>query len=93
MQHRLPLSEGTRLEENGQAVRIVRLVKGKYQLVGYRMREFLRDDHSSPTGITCSEMIANAGLAERGAMTAAQAKVNEWPLLTARFRAEMTVCA
>lgn len=84
-------SEGARLEENKQAVREVRLVNGKYQLVGYKMRELLRDDHSSPTGITCSEMMANCGLAERGAMTAAQAKVNFWPVLTAELRQAITV--
>lgn len=91
IQHRLPPAEGVRLEEKKQAVRIVRLVKGKYQLVGYRMKEYLREDHSSPTAITCSEMMANAGLRSPGAMTAAQAKINEWPILTAYFRNQMTV--
>lgn len=93
IQHRLAPSDGARLEENKQAVRIVKLVKGKYQLVGYRMREYLREDHSSPTAITCSEMAANVGLRSPGAMTAAQAKINEWPILTAQFRAAMTVSA
>lgn len=91
IQHRLPPAEGLRLEENKQAVRIVKLVKGQYQLVGYRMRDLLRDDHSSPTAITCSEMMAHCGMAEKGAVTAAQIKVNEWPVLTAQFRQAMTV--
>lgn len=86
-------SEGARLESNGQAVREKRLVNGKYMLVGYKMRELLRDDHSSPTGITCSEMKAACGMASNGATRAAQAKIAEWPILTAQFRAEMTVCA
>jgi hypothetical protein len=79
--------------ENGQAVRIKRLVNRRYQVVGYQMKQLLRADHSSPTAITCREMQANVGLASPGAMKAASAKVAEWDVLTKYFRGQMTVCA
>jgi hypothetical protein len=84
---------GERMVENGQAVRIKRLVNRRYQVVGYQMKQLLRADHSSPTAITCREMQANVGLASPGAMKAASAKVAEWDVLTKYFRGQMTVCA
>jgi hypothetical protein len=85
-------AEGLRLEETKQAVRVVRLVNGKYELVGYQMRDLLRDDHADPTAITPAEMMANAGLSDSQAFTEdAENKVAFWPILTAQFRAAMTV--
>jgi hypothetical protein len=91
--HRITAAEGEQLVESKQAARVVRLVKGRYELVGYQMKERLRADHSSPTAITCREMIANAGMAESGAINAARGKVEAWPILTAYFRNQMTVSA